>query len=96
MLTGGELMAGDVTREQQAASNRTRVVEMKCVLKYLHAQAMKLIDEFEALADQDTQVDFWTRDNVVNAIESKDLALLNHWLRVALWQLTRDFGPQAS
>ena len=84
-------MAGVMTREQQAGLNRARVVEMKCVLKHLHADSMNLIDQFETLADQDTQADFWTQQSVMNAIESKDLALLNHWLRVALWKLTRNW-----
>lgn len=55
--------------------------------KWIHERALALADHFEALADDETYARFWMRPNVAQAIETGDVRLMDHWLRLALWKV---------
>ena len=57
---------------------------------WLHEEAIKLADKFQAISDINNFIAFWTRQNVAKTIEDADMQLMCHWLRAEIWKLTRE------
>lgn len=53
--------------------------------RWQHQRAILLSQEFEALADDKTWVEFWTRANVVADIEAGDVVGVFQWMNSKIW-----------
>ena len=89
IITRFELVKRVLPAHEQRAKFRN-LKEFKNGQDWLHEEAIKLADEFDAISDINTFIAFWTRENVAKTIEDADMQLMCHWLRVEIWKLTRE------
>lgn len=78
---------------QQQRARFRNLKEFKNGQDWLHEEAIKLADEFQAISDINTYIAFWTRENVAKTIEDADMQLMCHWLRAEIARVEGWYQP---
>jgi len=64
--------------------------------KWQYERALKLADEFDSMANEKTRIAFWSRDNVVRAIEKGNAKDMMYWLDSKIWLLEQGLAPDGA
>ena len=82
------IKGGEIDQMEIAVLTREKFNNMKLKpgqAKWVYQRALKLAEEFNDMASVGTLVAFWSRDNVVKAVERGDAAEVRHWLGSKVW-----------
>jgi len=60
--------------------------------KWQYERALKLADEFDSMASEKTRIAFWSRENVIRAIDKGDAKDMMYWLESKIWLLEQGIG----